>query len=119
MTSLSESSLDANHTPLNKDVYCRKSPKDLNRLVTSIIVLQEVLSQQVNRAQQKSLSLLPTNMDTLNEDLIAAVQKRQPLYDKSDDNYSNRVFIAKQFPHPSKLRLEGDDILQNHLFVEM
>ncbi|KAK3798838.1 hypothetical protein RRG08_007195 [Elysia crispata] len=36
-------------------------------------------------------------MDTLNEALIAAVQKRQPLYDKSDDNYSNRVFIAKQW----------------------
>ena len=39
---------------------------------------------------------------SINEALIAAVQKRQALYDKSDDNYSNRVFIAKQWQEIGK-----------------
>ncbi|GFO31858.1 hypothetical protein PoB_005836300 [Plakobranchus ocellatus] len=39
---------------------------------------------------------------SLNEALIAAVQKRQALYDKTDDNYPNRVFIAKQWQEIGK-----------------
>ncbi|GFO47959.1 transcription factor adf-1 [Plakobranchus ocellatus] len=39
---------------------------------------------------------------SLNEALIAAVQKRQALYGKTDDNYSNRVFIARQWQEIGK-----------------
>ena len=36
-------------------------------------------------------------MDNYNELLVTAVEKRTALYDKSEDNYSNRVFINKQW----------------------
>ena len=34
-------------------------------------------------------------MDNYNELLVTAVEKRTALYDKTEDNYSNRVFINK------------------------
>jgi len=64
---------------------------DRERFISQLKFLP-VLSQQVIRPPELSLSSQPT-MDSvsLNEALIAAVQKRQPLYDKSDDNYPNSI----------------------------
>ncbi|RUS89484.1 hypothetical protein EGW08_002781, partial [Elysia chlorotica] len=36
-------------------------------------------------------------MDSLNEAIIAAVEKRPHMYDKSDSKYSNRSYIARQW----------------------
>ena len=36
-------------------------------------------------------------MESNTEALIVAVEKRKALYDKTEDNYSNRVYICKQW----------------------
>ncbi|GFN98994.1 transcription factor adf-1 [Plakobranchus ocellatus] len=48
----------------------------------------------------------------MEESLITAVEKRQALYDKTDDNYSNRVYVNKQWKEISEELGIPDEIVR-------